>query len=205
MELATAHHHSAQRPGKKVVEEPEEEEVHVTHDALRGLKTPRPQIVAVGRHSWGRYGWLPRAPRCPLSRCRRWVTMLVTTPPRLSSSSGAPWKEAEAELFLQSARLYRAVEGKWELDGAGDAKLFHNSVIGLSSFTFVYEHNHQSLSSDIVDDAPYCELKLRGQSSCYWLEPSGSRHRLTFASKDFCAKFNEVFDEAKRLSRGGAD
>ena len=65
-------------------------------------------------------------------------------------------------------------------------------------------HNHQSLSSDIVDDAPFCELKLRGQSSCYWLEPSGSRHRLTFASKDFCAKFNEVFDEAKRLSRGGA-
>ena len=35
MELATALHHSAQRPGKKVVEEPEEEEVHVPHDALR--------------------------------------------------------------------------------------------------------------------------------------------------------------------------
>ena len=51
------------------------------------------------------------------------------------------------------------------------------------SFTFIYEHNHQSLSSDSVDDAPYCELKLRGQSSCYWLEPSGSRHRLTLASK----------------------
>ena len=96
------------------------------------------------------------------------------------------------------------MEGKWELDDAGDAKLFQNSVTGLSSFTFVYEHNHQSLSSDIVDVAPYCELKLRGQSSCYWLEPSGSRLRLTFASKDFCAKFNEVFDEAKRLSRGGA-
>ena len=113
-------------------------------------------------------------------------------------------KEAETELFSQSARLHRAVEGKWELDGDGDAKLFHNSVTGLSRFTFVYEHNHQSLSSYIFEDAPYCELKLRGQSSCYWLEPCGSRHRLTFASKDFCAKFNEVFDEAKRLSKGGA-
>ena len=54
MELTTALHHSAQRPGKKVVEEPEEEEVHVPHDAPRGLKTPPPQVVAVvpGRHSW---------------------------------------------------------------------------------------------------------------------------------------------------------
>ncbi len=56
-------------------------------------------------------------------------------------------QEAEIELFSQSARLYRAVKGKWELDGAGDAKLFHNSVTGLSSFTFFYEHNHQSLRS----------------------------------------------------------
>ena len=47
MELATALHHSAQRPGKKVVEEPEEEEVHVPHNTPRGLKTPPPQVVAV--------------------------------------------------------------------------------------------------------------------------------------------------------------
>ena len=113
-------------------------------------------------------------------------------------------KEAETELFSQSARLHRAVEGKWGLEVDGDAKLFHNSVTGLSCFIFAFEHNHHSLSSYIVDDAPYCELKLRGQSSCYWLEPSGSRLRLTFASKDFCAKFNEVFDKAKRLSREGA-
>ena len=85
-------------------------------------------------------------------------------------------QEAEIELFSQSARLHRAVEGKWELEGDGDAKLFHNSVTGLSRFLFAFGHNHNSLCSNIVDDAPYCELKIRGQSSCYWLEPYGSRH-----------------------------
>ena len=41
---------------------------------------------------------LPRVPWCPLSRCRRRVTMLVTTLPRLSSCSGAPWlRERERE------------------------------------------------------------------------------------------------------------
>ena len=53
-------------------------------------------------------------------------------------------KEAETELFSQSARLHRAVEGKWELEGDGDAKLFHNSVTGLSRFIFAFEHNLHS-------------------------------------------------------------
>ena len=113
-------------------------------------------------------------------------------------------EEAETELFSHSARLHRAVEGKWELEGDGDAKIFHNSVTGLSRFLFAFRHNHNSLCSNIVDDAPYCELKFRGQSSCYWLEPYGSRHRLTFASRDICARFHVVFNEAKRLSIGGA-
>ena len=47
-------------------------------------------------------------------------------------------QEAEIELFSQSARLNRAVEGKWELEGDGDAKLFHNSVTGLSRFIFAF-------------------------------------------------------------------
>ena len=116
-------------------------------------------------------GWLPRTPRCSLSLpslgddAGHDVTLdSVPAQVRLGSErvrEREREKEAEAELFSQSARLHRAVEGKWELDGAGDAKLFHNSGTGLSSFTFVCEHNHQSLSSDIVDDAPYCELKLR--------------------------------------------
>ena len=52
-------------------------------------------------------------------------------------------QEAEIELFSQSARLYRAVKGKWELDGAGDAKLFHNSVTGKSRFTFLLRAQSQ--------------------------------------------------------------
>ena len=157
MELATALHHSAQRPGKKVVEEPEEEEVHVTHDALRGLKTLPPQVVAV-------VPWPPQLGTVRVAPPFAEVPSLAL--PSLGDDAGHDVtstqfllrcalaqrerereKEAEAELFSQSARPYRAVEGKWELDVAGDAKLFHNSVTGLSSFTFVYEHNHQSLSS----------------------------------------------------------
>ena len=117
-----------------------------------------------------------------------------------------PWlKEEEdqavAELFSQSARLFRAVEeGKRELDGAGDAKLFHNSVTGLSWFQFPYENNSPSLRSDIVDVASCCDLKLSGQS-CRWIDPSGSRHHLVIASKDLCVRFNEVFNEVKSLSR----
>ena len=43
IELATALHHSAQRP-KTVVEEPREEVVKVTHDAPRAQKTPPPGV-----------------------------------------------------------------------------------------------------------------------------------------------------------------
>ena len=42
MELATALHHSAQRPKSRVVEEPSEEEVREMYEALRRLKAPLP-------------------------------------------------------------------------------------------------------------------------------------------------------------------
>ena len=44
MELATALHHSAQRPKSRVVEGPSEGEVRETYDALRRLKAPLPGL-----------------------------------------------------------------------------------------------------------------------------------------------------------------
>ena len=107
---------------------------------------------------------------------------------------------------LSFSRIAPASIVQWRANGSWRATATPSSstTVSLSRFLFAFGHNHNSLCSNIVDDAPYCVLKFRGQSSCYWLEPYGSRHRLTFASKDICARFHEVFDEAKRLSIGGA-
>ena len=80
--LATALHHSAHRP-KPVMEEPEEEELHETHDAPRGLGTPPPEK---------RRGILAeRGPQQSVSaRCLRLVVVRksLTTPLLDSSLSG---------------------------------------------------------------------------------------------------------------------
>ena len=93
-------HHSAQRPGKMVVEEPEEEEVHVPHNTPRGLKTPPPQVVAV----------VPGPPQLVTVRVAPPCTVVPSLSypslgddaghdvTRLSSCSGAPWlREREGE------------------------------------------------------------------------------------------------------------
>ena len=215
MELATALHHSAQRPGKKVVEEPEEEEVHVTHDALRGLKTLPPQVVAV-------VPWPPQLGTVRVAPPFAEVPSLAL--PSLGDDAGHDVTSTQFLLRCALAQRERergrrrqrlsfsrkapAPTVQWRASGSWMSLATPSSSTTVSLGCRVSRSSTSTITSpsavDIVDDAPYCELKLRGQSSCYWLEPSGSRHRLTFASKDFCAKFNEVFDEAKRLSRGGA-
>ena len=82
----------------------------------------RPERVRSGAAGGGSSVRLPRVPWCPLSRCRRWVTMLVTTLPRLSSCSGAPWLRERGRGWrrqrLSFSRIAPASIVQWRINGS---------------------------------------------------------------------------------------
>ena len=84
-------------------------------------------------------------------------------------------EDADDELLSQRCSLFSLLVDKWVLVGIGNGKLSHNRVTGLSPLQFFFEDIPQSVSSDIVDVNPCCELTIgSGGLSSRCVDPSDS-------------------------------